>query len=50
MPCISANLERKWKSHSEGNKIGRIDAAAGHKSAQKGGKALAQMGLYRGYF
>ena len=34
----SANLKRKKEreSHSEGIKIGRIDAAAGHKSAQKG--------------
>ena len=36
----SANLGRKkeWKYHPEGIKIGRMDAAADHKSAQKGGK------------
>ena len=32
--------KNKWESHSEGTgiKIGRMDAAAGHKSAQKGEK------------
>ena len=46
----SANLEKKnqWESHSEGIKIGRMDDAAGFKSAQKGEKP--KRGCHRGNF